>query len=83
VQRRPTDRVINRRNTGEKKARLGSRADKGLEIFFVNEKVRFGKQKFQYTGSAPFRLFTQVTIIYFNNNNNLILRFITLFFCID
>ena len=47
---RPTDRVVNRRNTGEKKARLGSRADKGLEIFFVNEKVRFGKQKFQYSG---------------------------------
>jgi hypothetical protein len=34
----------------QKKARLGSRADKGLEIFFVNEKVCFGKQKFQYSG---------------------------------
>jgi hypothetical protein len=34
---------------GRKKARLGSRADKGLEIFFVNEKVRFEKQNFQYS----------------------------------
>ncbi|MGA9911753.1 MAG: hypothetical protein WBR17_04345, partial [Paraburkholderia sp.] len=34
----------------QKKARLGSRADKGLEIFFVNEKVCFGKQRFQYSG---------------------------------
>jgi hypothetical protein len=33
----------------KKNARLGSRADKGLEIFFVNEKVRFGKQNFQYS----------------------------------
>lgn len=32
----------------QKKARLESRADKGLEIFFVNEKVCFGKQRFQY-----------------------------------
>jgi hypothetical protein len=31
---------------GKKKARLEGRADKGLEIFFVNEKVCFGKQNF-------------------------------------
>ncbi|MEC5405154.1 hypothetical protein VOM14_06155 [Paraburkholderia sp. MPAMCS5] len=37
------------RNRGQKKARLGSRADKGLEIFFVNEKVCFEKQNFQYS----------------------------------
>ena len=30
---------------GQKKARLKGRADKGLEIFFVNEKVCFGKQQ--------------------------------------
>jgi hypothetical protein len=36
-------------SAGEKKARLASRADKGLEIFFVNEKVRFEKQNFQYS----------------------------------
>jgi hypothetical protein len=27
------------------------RADKGLEIFFVNEKVCFGKQRFEYSQS--------------------------------
>jgi hypothetical protein len=36
------------KESGTKKARLGSRADKGLEIFFVNEKVCFGKQKPEY-----------------------------------
>jgi hypothetical protein len=35
-------------NCRQKKARLGSRADKGLEIFFGNEKVCFEKQKGQY-----------------------------------
>jgi hypothetical protein len=35
-----------------KKARLGSRADKGLEIFFVNEKVCFGKQRLKYIAEA-------------------------------
>ena len=54
----------------EKKARLGSRADKGLEIFFVNEKVRFGKQNFQYSRSCAFRLFTQITIMCCSDNNN-------------
>lgn len=29
----------------KKRARLESRADKGLEIFFINEKVCFEKQK--------------------------------------
>ena len=36
----------------QKKARLGSRADKGLEIFSVNEKVCFGKQRFKYNADA-------------------------------
>jgi hypothetical protein len=33
----------------QKKARLKGRADKGLEIFFVNEKVCFGKQQLKYS----------------------------------
>ncbi|WP_321787832.1 hypothetical protein, partial [Burkholderia pyrrocinia] len=37
-----------------KKARLGSRADKGLEIFSVNEKVCFGKQRSQYNERTTF-----------------------------
>ena len=40
------------RNDRQKKARLEGRADKGLEIFFVNEKVCFGKQNFQYSCSV-------------------------------
>jgi len=40
------------RPADEKKARLRSRADKGLEIFFVNEKVCFEKQQLQYNGST-------------------------------
>jgi hypothetical protein len=52
--RRRTDRPAYVRpaawpNGGQKKARLGSRADKGLEIFSVNEKVCFEKQKSQYS----------------------------------
>ncbi|CAM2165487.1 hypothetical protein BLAT2472_10127 [Burkholderia latens] len=39
---------------GQKKARLGSRADKGLEIFSVNEKVCFGKQRSQYSERTSF-----------------------------
>lgn len=39
---------------GKKKARLGSRADKGLEIFSVNEKVCFGKQRSQYSERTTF-----------------------------
>jgi hypothetical protein len=38
----------------QKKARLGSRADKGLEIFSVNEKVCFGKQNPQYSETTSF-----------------------------
>ncbi|WP_232447414.1 hypothetical protein, partial [Burkholderia ubonensis] len=38
----------------EKKARLESRADKGLEIFSVNEKVCFGKQRSQYSDITSF-----------------------------
>ncbi|AIP75754.1 Uncharacterised protein [Burkholderia pseudomallei] len=38
----------------QKKARPESRADKGLEIFSVNEKVCFGKQKPQYNELTPF-----------------------------
>jgi hypothetical protein len=50
VLRPRTNRRPRIRNRKAKKARLGSRADKGLEIFFVNEKVCFGKQRFQYSG---------------------------------
>ena len=35
----------------KKRARLEGRADKGLEIFFVNEKVCFEKQKVQYNAA--------------------------------
>jgi hypothetical protein len=34
----------------QKNGRVVRRPDKGLEIFFVNEKVCFGKQRFQYSG---------------------------------
>jgi hypothetical protein len=49
AQRHNANSPPTRRLADEKKARLGSRADKGLEIFFVNEKVCFGKQNFQYS----------------------------------
>jgi hypothetical protein len=39
---------VRARTTGKKKRSQG-RADKGLEIFFVNEKVCFGKQPLQYS----------------------------------
>ncbi|WP_216611006.1 hypothetical protein, partial [Burkholderia thailandensis] len=45
----PRDSAMN-----QKKARPESRADKGLEIFSVNEKVCFGKQKLQYNELTPF-----------------------------
>jgi hypothetical protein len=35
----------------QKKARLEGRAIKGLEIFFVNEKVCFVKQNLQYSST--------------------------------
>ncbi|SEA19211.1 hypothetical protein SAMN05192564_101617 [Paraburkholderia sartisoli] len=35
----------------KKRARLEGRADKGLEIFFINEKVCFEKQKFEYSAA--------------------------------
>jgi len=41
-----------------------------LEIFFVNEKVCFEKQNFQYSRYARFRLFALLTTIYCRNNNN-------------
>ncbi|WP_156923651.1 hypothetical protein [Burkholderia sp. WSM2232] len=54
----------------EKKARLEGRADKGLEIFFVNEKVRFGKQNCQYNSGFSIRLFARITILCCAINNN-------------
>jgi len=41
-----------------------------LEIFFVNEKVRFGKQNRQYNSGFIIRLFARVTIVYCAINNN-------------
>jgi hypothetical protein len=66
----PLIRGIREARRPQKKARLEGRADKGLEIFFVNEKVCFGKQKLQYSGRMRFRLFTQLTIVYCRNNNS-------------
>jgi hypothetical protein len=46
------------------------RADKGLEIFFVNEKVCFEKQPFQYSRSAAGLLTPRHTIICYAGSNN-------------
>ncbi|WP_232105994.1 hypothetical protein, partial [Burkholderia pseudomallei] len=53
VAARPPQALV-RTISGQKKARPESRADKGLEIFSVNEKVCFGKQKPQYNELTPF-----------------------------
>jgi hypothetical protein len=48
---RATHRAITisiQRESGQKKGAAWGRADKGLEIFFVNEKVCFEKQRLQY-----------------------------------
>jgi hypothetical protein len=55
---------------GQKKARLKGRADKGLEIFFVNEKVCFGKQQLQYSRTHVRPLSVRHTIICYVGRNN-------------
>jgi len=53
-----------------KKSAANGRADKGLEIFFVNEKVCFGKQRVQYSLSVGHALTVHDTIICYVGRNN-------------
>ncbi|MEK6293917.1 MAG: hypothetical protein V4793_21540 [Paraburkholderia tropica] len=55
---------------GQKKSAANGRADKGLEIFFVNEKVCFGKQRVQYSLSVGHALTVHDTIICYVGRNN-------------
>uniref|UniRef100_A0A1I9YCS6 Uncharacterized protein n=1 Tax=Paraburkholderia sprentiae WSM5005 TaxID=754502 RepID=A0A1I9YCS6_9BURK len=51
-----------------------------MEIFFVNEKVCFEKQKFKYSRGTPFRLFARSTILYCRDNNNRFFSFYSVVF---
>jgi len=53
----------------KKSATVKSRRQ-SLEIFFVNEKVCFGKQKFQYSVRSELRLGIQIAIHRFSFRNN-------------
>ncbi|NLP62328.1 hypothetical protein [Paraburkholderia sacchari] len=54
----------------QKKSAASSRADKGLEIFFVNEKGHFEKQLLKYSHSAADPLTLPHTIICYAGGNN-------------
>ena len=68
---------------GRKKSAAMGRADKGLEIFFVNEKVCFEKQPLQYSRSAAGSLTLRHTIICYVGSNNHDCPGLALFFTVN